>query len=187
MSASPKIEGTCDRRFEAVRDALVKNFSTFGETGAAVAVTLEGKPVVDLWTGHVDTDRSKPWQRDTIANVFSTTKGMTAICAHRLVDQGKLDLEAPVVRYWPEFGQAGKDQMPVRMLLNHQAGLPAIRRKLNDDDMYNWETMASALAAQEPWWVAGAKPGYPCAHDGFSDGRSDGAHYRKECRGVLPR
>src|ERR1700687_4945303 len=172
MSASPKIEGTCDRRFEAVRDALVKNFSTFGETGAAVAVTLEGKPVVDLWTGHVDTDRSKPWQRDTIANVYSTTKGMTAICAHRLVDQGRLDLDAPVATYWPEFAQAGKERLPVRYLLSHRAGLAAIRKPLAPSAMYEWDTMTTALAEQEPWWEPGTKHGYPALTYGWPFGQS---------------
>ena len=147
--AGIRIEGSCDPRFERVKAAFAENFEKRNEYGAAVAVTLAGQPVVDLWAGHTDKARTQAWARDTIANVFSTTKGMTAICAHRLVDQGKLDLDAPVVRYWPEFGQAGKEKMPVRMLLNHQAGLAAIRKKLNDEDMYNWETMTSALSVRD--------------------------------------
>jgi CubicO group peptidase (beta-lactamase class C family) len=135
--ADIRIEGQCDPRFDRVKAAFAENFAKRNEYGAAISVTLDGKPVLDLWAGHTDKARTQPWTRDTIANVFSTTKGMTAICAHRLVDQGKLDLDAPVVTYWPEFAQAGKEKMPVRMLLNHQAGLPAIRRKLTDDDMYN--------------------------------------------------
>ena len=186
--ADIRIEGNCDPRFARVKAAFADNFERRNEYGAAVAVTLEGKPVVDLWAGHTDKARTQPWQRDTIANVFSTTKGMTAICAHRLVDQGKLDLDAPVVRYWPEFGQAGKEQMPVRMLLNHRVGLPAIRKKLNDDDMYNWDTMAAALAAQEPWWVPGTGHGYHALTIGFLigevmrriTGKSVGAYFRDE-------
>jgi len=186
--ADIRIEGNCDPRFERVRAAFAENFEQRNEYGASVAVTLDGKPVVDIWAGHTDKQRTQPWTRDTIANVFSTTKGMTAICAHRLVDQGKLDLDAPVVRYWPEFAQAGKEKMPVRMLLNHQAGLPAIRRKLTDDDMYNWDTMASALAAQEPWWVPGTKHGYHALTIGFLvgevirriTGKSIGAYFRDE-------
>jgi len=107
--ADIRIEGNCDPRFERVKAAFAENFEQRNEYGAAVAVMLDGRPVVDLWAGHTDKARTQPWSRDTIANVFSTTKGMTAICAHRLVDQGKLDLDAPVMRYWPEFAQAGKD------------------------------------------------------------------------------
>jgi len=186
--ADIRIEGNCDPRFERVKTAFTENFEKRNEYGAAVAVTLDGKPVVDIWAGHTDKARTLPWSRDTIANVFSTTKGMTAICAHRLVDQGKLDLDAPVATYWAEFAQAGKEKMPVRMLLNHQAGLPAIRRKLNDEDMYNWETMTSALAVQEPWWVPGASHGYHALTIGFLvgevirriTGKSLGAYFRDE-------
>lgn len=191
--ADIRIEGSCDPRFARVKAAFAENFEQRNEYGAAVAVTLDGQPVVDLWAGHTDKARTQPWHRDTIANVFSTTKGMTAICAHRLVDQGKLDLDAPVVRYWPEFAQAGKEKMPVRMLLNHRAGLPAIRRKLNDDDMYNWDTMTSALAAQEPWWVPGTKHGYHALTIGFLvgevlrrvTGKSLGTYFRDEIAGPL--
>src|SRR3984957_5065429 len=186
--ADIRIEGDCDPRFERVKAAFAENFEKRNEYGAAVAVTLDGKPVVDLWAGYTDKARTEPWGRDTIANVFSTTKGMTAICAHRLVDQGKLDLDAPVATYWPEFAQAGKDKMPVRMLLNHQAGLPAIRRKLNDADMYDWDTMVTALAAQEPWWVPGTRHGYHALTIGFLvgevirriTGKSLGAYFRDE-------
>jgi CubicO group peptidase (beta-lactamase class C family) len=186
--ADIRIEGICDPRFEGVKAAFAENFEKRNEYGASLAITLDGKPVVDLWAGYTDKARTQPWGRDTIANVFSTTKGMTAICAHRLVDQGKLDLDAAVVRYWPEFAQAGKEKMPVRMLLNHQAGLPAIRKKLHDDDMYNWETMASALAAQEPWWVPGTAHGYHALTIGFLvgevirriTGKSVGTYFRDE-------
>ena len=186
--ADIRIEGNCEPRFERVKAAFAENFEKRNEYGAAVAVTLDGKPVVDLWAGYTDKARTEPWGRDTIANVFSTTKGMTAICAHRLVDQGKLDLDAPVATYWPEFAQAGKDKMPVRMLLNHQAGLPAIRRKLHDADMYDWDTMVTALAAQEPWWVPGTRHGYHALTIGFLvgevvrriTGKSLGAYFRDE-------
>jgi CubicO group peptidase (beta-lactamase class C family) len=186
--ADIRIEGNCEPRFERVKAAFAENFEKRNEYGAAVAVTLDGKPVVDIWAGYTDKARTIPWGRDTIANVFSTTKGMTAICAHRLVDQGKLDLDAPVATYWPEFAQAGKDKMPVRMLLNHQAGLPAIRRKLNDADMYDWDTMVTALAAQEPWWVPGTRHGYHALTIGFLvgevvrriTGKSLGAYFRDE-------
>ena len=160
MSSTPDVQGSCDPRFQRVRDCFIDNFSTFGETGAAVAVTLDGKPVVDLWAGHADAARTQPWPRDGLVNVYSTTKGMTAICAHRLVDQGRLDIDAPVAKYWPEFAQAGKADLPVRYLLTHQAGLPAIAQPLSATAMYEWDTMTTALAAQEPWWEPGKKHGY---------------------------
>jgi CubicO group peptidase (beta-lactamase class C family) len=143
-----------------LRDTFVRNFSTFGETGAALSITIDNKPVVDLWAGHADAARTKEWRPDTIVNVYSTTKGMAAICAHRLADQGRLDFDAPVTKYWPEFAQAGKDDLPVRYLLSHQAGLPAVKQMMSPHAMYEPLTMATALAAQEPWWQPGSKHGY---------------------------
>ena len=154
------VNGTCDPRFDRVRDRFVENFTAFGETGAALALVLDGKPVMDIWAGHLDTARTQPWHADSIVNVYSTTKAMTAICAHRLVDQGRLDLDAPVARYWPEFAAGGKSHLPVRYLLSHQAGMAAVRRPLNPPDLYDWDTMAGALAEQEPWWEPGTKHGY---------------------------
>src|SRR5271170_5684496 len=160
MAESVPVGGTCEPRFDRVRKAFIENFEGRGEVGAAVSVTLDGKPVVDLWGGHADKARIAPWTRDTIVNVFSTTKGLTAICAHRLVDQGKLDLDAPVAKYWPEFAQAGKQELPVRYLLSHRAGLPAIRKPLPTKALFDWETMTAALAEQDPWWTPGTRHGY---------------------------
>ncbi len=155
-----KIEGSCDPRFNRVKDAFAENFEKRSEVGAATAVMLDGKTVVDLWAGHADKAKTRPWTRDTLVNVYSTTKGVTAICAHRLADKGLLDIDAPVVKYWPEFAQAGKDKLPVRFLLSHRAGLAAIRKMLDEDALFNWNTMTTALAEQEPWWVPGTKHGY---------------------------
>ncbi len=154
------IQGHCDPRFERVRAAFAENFAQRNEYGAAVTVYVDGAPVLDLWGGHADRDRTRPWTRDTLVNLFSTTKGLTAICAHRLVDQGLLDLDAPVALYWPEFAQAGKDHIRVRQLLNHRAGLPALRRQVPDEAIYDWAVMTAALAAEEPWWTPGTKHGY---------------------------
>ena len=107
------VEGTCATGFERVRDAFAENFAQGGEVGATVAATVDGKLVVDLWAGHADAARTRPWTRDTIVDIASSTKGSTTICAHRLVDAGLLDLEAPVARYWPEFAQAGQAAIPV--------------------------------------------------------------------------
>src|SRR5215469_18399453 len=110
------IQGTCDPRFEAVRQEFERNFSQRGEVGASVSVTVEGTTVVDLWGGFSDPENGRPWERDTTVVVWSCTKGATAICAHILVSRNGLDLEAPVAAYWPEFAQSGKDGIPVRML-----------------------------------------------------------------------
>jgi CubicO group peptidase (beta-lactamase class C family) len=160
MVAEFKIEGEVDQRFENVRKVFAENFERRGELGAAVAMVIDGRPVVDLWGGHFDKAKTRPWNRDTLVNVYSTTKGMTATCAHRLIDQGKLDPDEPVSRYWPEFAQAGKKDLPVRYLLSHRAGLPAVRKVLAEEALFDWDTMAAALAEQEPWWQPGTKHGY---------------------------
>ena len=155
-----EVHGRCDERFSAVRDAFVRNFEEFGEVGAAVAVTIDGNPVIDLWGGVVDKDTRNPWQQDTIVTVYSTTKGMTTICAHRLVEQGLLDLNAPVAKYWPEFAQAGKAEIPVHMLLSHRVGLPTLSDELPEGAVFDWETMTDALARQNPFWEPGTRHGY---------------------------
>ena len=162
-----KIEGTCDPKFNRVKDAFAENFEKRGEVGAAAAVMLDGKSVVDIWAGHADKEKTRPWARDTLVNVYSTTKGVTAICAHRLADKGLLDIDAPVAKYWPEFAQAGKDKLPVRYLLSHKAGLAAVRKTLDEDALFKWDKMTTALAEQEPWWEPGTKHGYHALTFGY--------------------
>src|SRR6478735_2005212 len=116
------IEGTCDERFEAVHDALAASLDS-DDVGASAAVYVDGEPVVDIWGGYADAERTHPWERDTITNVWSTTKTMTALCALLLADRGEIDLHAPVAKYWPEFAASGKDRIEVRHLLGHTAGL----------------------------------------------------------------
>src|SRR2546425_734765 len=160
MQATVNIEGTCDPRFRAVEDSFRENFERFGEIGTSVAILVDGETVVDLWGGHMDAARTKPWERDTIVNVWSTTKGIMATCIHCLADQGLLDLDAPVAKYWPELAQAGKEPLPVRYVLSHEAGLPAIREPLPVGSAFRWDVMTDALARQEPWWEPGTKHGY---------------------------
>ena len=107
MSDEVHIHGACDALFSPVREAFAENFQKRDEIGAAAAVMLEGRVVVNLWAGHADRKKTAPWRQDTLVNVFSTTKGITAICAHRLAERGLLDFDAPVAKYWPEFAQAG--------------------------------------------------------------------------------
>jgi len=154
------IEGSCDERFAKVREVFEAAFEKYGEVGAAISFTLDGESVVDLWGGYVDADRRRPWRSDTLVNTYSTTKGMTALCAHQLVERGKIDLDAKVADYWPEFAQAGKESITVRWLISHQAGLPAIRKPLPDEALYDWEAMISALAAESTWWEPGTQHGY---------------------------
>jgi CubicO group peptidase (beta-lactamase class C family) len=160
MSRPIPLHGRCDPRFERVREVFREQLESGAELGAAVCVTVEGETVADLWGGWIDEARTREWERDTLANVYSSTKGITAIAAHQLVEQGKLDLDAPVATYWPEFAQGGKAELPVRHLLSHRAGLAAVRRPLPADALYDWETMTSALAEQEPWWEPGSAHGY---------------------------
>jgi CubicO group peptidase (beta-lactamase class C family) len=191
--ADLNIEGQCDARFERVRQAFAENFAKRGDVGAAVAVNIDGKPVVDLWGGHADKARTRPWTRDTIVNVYSATKGVAATGLNRLVDQARVDLDAPVARYWPEFAQAGKDKIPVRWLLSHQAGLPAVRKQLPADALLRWDLMTAALAEQEPWWVPGTRHGYHALTFGHLigevlrrvAGKSIGAYCRDEITGPL--
>lgn len=155
-----QIQGYFDLRFEAVRDAVAALYQNPNERGAALCVQVAGETVVDLWAGPADKDGLQMWQQDTLLNLFSCTKTFAAVAALQLVSEGKLDLDAPVARYWPEFAAAGKARITVRQLLCHQAGLPAIRTPLPGEALYDWQTMCAALAAEEPWWEPGTAHGY---------------------------
>ncbi|MGA4990697.1 serine hydrolase domain-containing protein [Nonomuraea bangladeshensis] len=156
----PEIGGDTAPGFEPVREAFAANLTSGREAGAAVAVYLHGRPVVDLWGGLADPATSRPWERDTLQVVFSTTKAVTAACALLLAQRGELDLDAPVARYWPEFAAHGKDRIPVRWLLTHQAGLPAVDRPLTRADAIAGTPVVEALAAQRPYWEPGTAHGY---------------------------
>ncbi|MER6732068.1 serine hydrolase domain-containing protein [Streptomyces puniciscabiei] len=155
-----QVHGHCDARFTAVREAFEANFRERGELGAAVAVTVDGTTVVDLWGGWADAAATRAWERDTLVNVWSTTKGPVALCAHLLADRGLLDLDAPVAAYWPEFAAAGKEKVLVRHLLSHRAGLSGLREPHSLADLYDWELTTARLAATEPWWEPGTVSGY---------------------------
>ena len=155
-----EIHGTCKPQFERVKAVFEENFEQRGDVGASVAVSLEGETMVDLWAGHRDRARTLPWAQDTIVNVYSTTKTMTALAALLLADRGELDLYAPVKRYWPEFAQNGKDKVEVRHFLSHSAGLSGMDEPMSDQDVYDWEKMVTALARQAPWWEPGTASGY---------------------------
>ncbi len=155
-----ELRGTCARGFERVRDAFEGCFRQHAEVGAAVCVYLDGEPVVDLFGGYADRERRTPWQQDTLALVFSATKGVTAACVHRLSEQGKLDLDAPIASYWPEFAAAGKAEIPLRWVLTHRAGLAEVKGTLTLEQVLAWDPVCAAIAAQPPHWEPGTRHGY---------------------------
>jgi len=189
----PRIEGFCDPRFAAVRDAFAANFVLHGEVGAAVTIAVGGRVVVDIWGGFRDGARSLPWQRDTLVNVFSVSKAMSALCAHRLVERGLIDLDAPIARLWPGFAAAGKDAITLRQLLAHRAALPAIRAPLPEGAMLDWQVMIAALERQAPWWPPDSAHGYHVNTFGYlvgevvrrACGRTIGHVLRDEVAGPL--
>jgi CubicO group peptidase (beta-lactamase class C family) len=154
------VAGHVDPRFARVRDAFADNFAHHGDVGAACCVYWRGRPVVDLWGGVADQATERPWRADTPVVTFSSTKGVTAICAHVLAERGRLDLDAPVARYWPEFAAAGKGAIPVRWLLSHRAGLAAVDGEFTLEQALAWEPVVTALARQAPNWEPGTRHGY---------------------------
>ena len=169
MDVTVAVHGACAPGFEPVQQTFAENFAERGELGAAFAVAVRGEIVVDLWAGWADPAQAIPWRPDTLANVWSTTKGMTALCAHLLADAGELDLDAPVARYWPEFAAAGKAEIPVRWLLSHRSGVVGIglQRPVSIEDLYDWELITGLLAAQEPLFAPGSASGYHAVSFGF--------------------
>jgi len=169
------INGTCDDRFSAVRDAFAANFEPGRdpeEVGASVAVTVDGELVVDVWGGTITNDEGveAPWQRDTIINVWSTTKTVSALSMLMLADRGELDFYSPVAKVWPEFAANGKADIEIRHVMSHMAGLAGWREPITVDDLYDWDKATSLLAAQEPWWEPGTASGYHAVTQGYLEG-----------------
>jgi len=161
------IHGFVDEKFSAVRKAFEENFASGAEVGASCCVTVEGETVVDLWGGFADQAKARPWEKDTIANVFSSTKTMTALTALLLADRGELDFDAPVAKYWPEFAVNGKEGVKVSHLMSHSSGVSGSRVPLKVEDLYDWEKVTSILAAQAPLWEPGTASGYHVTTFGF--------------------
>jgi CubicO group peptidase (beta-lactamase class C family) len=164
------LDGFCEPRFEPVREALEQNLRERGDLGAAVCLIVNGRRVVDILGGWMDLDRARPWERDTLVDVFSAGKPMASVCVLMLADRGAVDLDAPVARYWPQFAAHGKGAVSVRTLLSHRAGLPGIRRPLPAGAMYDWELMTATLADEHPWWEPGTRHGYHVNTFGFLAG-----------------
>ena len=165
--ADVDIHGSCASRFERVRDAFERNFALRHEVGAAVAAWVDGELVVNLWAGIADAAGTRAWQVDTLATVLSGTKGLTSTCVHQLAERGELDLNAPVARYWPEFAQAGKEDITIAMVMSHRSGVIGPRQRLDWKQVTDWDLVCERLAAAEPWWEPGTAQGYHMTTFGF--------------------
>lgn len=191
MTSTPS--GRWDPRFGPVRDALARQLADGAEAGASIVVDLDGRTVVDVWGGVADVDRGTPWTGDTIVNLWSTTKTVTALAVLLLVDRGLLDPDEPVARYWPEFAAAGKERVLVRHLLSHSSGLSGWAAPFVTEQMYDVEASTRALAEQAPWWEPGTAAGYHAATFGHllgelvrrAAGASLSAFVEKELTGPL--
>jgi len=161
------IEGSCAAGFERVRDAFERNFALRDEVGAAVTAWVDGELVVNLWGGFADAARTRHWQQDTLASVFSGSKGLISTCVHLLADRGEIDLYAPVADYWPEFGRGGKGSITTAMVLGHRSGVIGPNIRLSPDQALDWEGVCEQLAAAEPWWEPGTAQGYHMVTFGF--------------------
>jgi CubicO group peptidase (beta-lactamase class C family) len=188
VNKATEIHGTCAPGFERVRDVFLGNFENGLEVGASIAVTRDGEPVVDLWAGEARPDGT-PWSKDTIVNVYSTTKMMAATTVLMLADRGDIDFDAPVAKYWPEFAQNGKEGVLVRHVMSHSAGLSGFDPPIDSPDkLYDWDAVCDSLARQAPWWEPGTASGYHAITQGFLQGelvrrvtgRSIGTFFREE-------
>ncbi|WP_312166958.1 serine hydrolase domain-containing protein [Phenylobacterium sp.] len=186
--ADGSVQGLVHDRYAGARTAFEANLASGADLGASFCATVEGETVVDLWGGFADEARTRPWARDTIVNVYSTTKTMTALTALLLADRGELDFDAPVARYWPQFAANGKDAVKVSHLMSHSAGLSGWKEPLAKEDLYDWEKATSLLAAQAPFWEPGTASGYHGLTQGYLvgevvrriTGRSLGTVFREE-------
>jgi CubicO group peptidase (beta-lactamase class C family) len=160
MTGMAPVSGHCDPAFAAVRDAFAENFADRGEVGAAVSVVVDGAVVVDLVGGWTDAARSRPWQPDTMVNFYSAGKALVGLLVLQLVEQGLISLDVPIAAVWPGFGTGGKEAATLRHALSHRAGIPAIRERLTDEALWDWDRMAGAVAATEAWWEPGTRHAY---------------------------
>lgn len=187
------VQGSCAARFSSVAQAFIHNFIAEGDIGASFCLFHEGEKVVDLWGGYANAARSRLWERDTLVNVWSTTKGMMALCVARLAGQGKIDLTRPVAVYWPEFAAEGKDAVTVAQLFSHQAGLCGPDEVLTEKQFLDTDYVAGLLARQRPHWPVGTRSGYhalsigPLADGLFRrvTGKTVGEYFRDEIAAPL--
>ena len=187
-----EVQGFTTEKFEAVRAVLSGQLDSGADIGASIAVVHHDELVVDIWGGYQDEAKTTPWERDTIVNVWSTTKTMTFLVALMLVDRGELDFFAPVTKYWPEFAANGKEAIEVRHLMSHTSGLSAWD-ELTPEELADWELSTSKLAAQAPWWTPGDGSGYHLVSQGHLigevvrriTGETIGQFFKREVADVL--
>lgn len=187
------VYGDNDPRFDAVREEFQRRLDSGEELGASIAATIDGETVIDLWGGYADEERTREWERDTITNVWSTTKTVVALAVLVLVDRGEIDLDAPVAKYWPEFAQNGKDGVTVAHLMSHTSGVSGWDAPFATEDMFDHEKAAASLAAQAPWWEPGTASGYHLLNYGHLlgevvrrvTGKTIGTFVREEIAGPL--
>ena len=154
------IKGSCHEDFQEVAETFAKNFDKYQEIGSSVCVVVDGEITVDLWAGHKNNERTNEWDENTLSVAFSSTKAALALCAHILIDRGQLNTKEKVTKYWPEYGKKGKEDTTVEMILNHSAGLPALRSEVKEGGFFDWEYMVELLENEEPFWVPGEETGY---------------------------
>jgi CubicO group peptidase (beta-lactamase class C family) len=164
------VHGDVDDGFGPVADAFTANFTEHGDVGAACTLMIDGRVVVDVWGGDADRGAARPWEQDTLVLTFSTTKGATAVVCNRLMEQGRLDPDAPVAQYWPEFAANGKDAITVADVLSHRAGLAHCEGEFTLDEVMTVEPVVRALAAQAPNWEPGTAHGYHARTYGWLTG-----------------
>lgn len=187
-----EIFGTTTEKFAGLRDVLSAQLDSGADVGASIAVVHRDEMVVDIWGGYADADKTKPWERDTIVNVWSTTKTMTFLVALMLADRGQLDFNAPVATYWPEFAANGKENIEVRHLMSHTAGLSGWA-EIEPEGIADWDRSTALLAAQAPWWTPGEGSGYHLVTQGHLigevvrriTGETIGTFFKREVADVL--
>ncbi len=188
-----QMSGHCDKKFEEMRQVLSKSIDLGADLGASVAITIDGKFVVDMWGGWVDEAKTIPWAENTLTNVWSTTKTMAALCALVLVERGQLDVDGPVSKYWPEFAANGKEGVLVRHIMSHTSGVSGWAQPVVIEDIFDWDKSTRMLAAQAPWWEPGTASGYHAWSQGHLIGEvvrritgvSLGTFFKREIAGPL--
>lgn len=162
--------GEVDPQYASVAETFAQNFAMRGEVGASVCVTVDGKKVVDLWGGSRSPKEDAAWEKDTVSVVFSSSKGAVALAAHTLISAGELDIHAPVKKYWPDFAVNGKEEVTVKMMLDHSAGVPCMRETLADEGCCDWQYMTGKLEQEAPFWKPGTRNGYHMMNFGWTVG-----------------
>ena len=160
FESSVVIKGSCHEDFQEVAEIFAENFDKYEEIGSSLCVVIDGETTVDLWAGYKNEQGTDEWDENTLSVAFSSTKAALALCAHLLIDRGELNTKEKVTKYWPEYGKKGKEVTTVEMILNHSAGLPALRTQVQEGGFFDWDYMVKLLENEEPFWIPGEETGY---------------------------